>query len=102
MAEAKTAVANKPVWADLSSPDAEGSRKFYSTVFGWNIEVNPDPQYGGYGMAKVADRQVAGSGPKISPDAPTAWSIYIGTHDVDSLGQEDEGAGGKVLERAVD
>src|SRR6266566_4226490 len=79
MAQAKTAVANKPLWADLSSPDAEASRKFYSTVFGWKIEVNPDPQYGGYGMAKVADKQVAGIGPKMSPDAPTAWSIYMGT-----------------------
>ena len=97
MAEAKTAVANKPVWADLSSPDAEGSRKFYSTVFGWKIEVNPDPQYGGYGMAKVADKQVAGIGPKMSPDAPTAWSIYIGTDDIDGLTKKVEAAGGKVV-----
>ena len=97
MAEAKTAVANKPVWADLSSPDAEASRKFYSTVFGWKIEVNPDPQYGGYGMAKVADKQVAGIGPKMSPDAPTAWSIYIGTDDIDGLAKKVEAAGGKVV-----
>ncbi len=97
MAQAKTAVANKPLWADLSSPDAEASRKFYSTVFGWKIEVNPDPQYGGYGMAKVADKQVAGIGPKMSPDAPTAWSIYIGTDDIDGLAKKVEAAGGKVV-----
>ena len=47
MAEAKTAVAHKPVWLDLSSSDPAGSRDFYSKLFGWNIEVNPDPQYGG-------------------------------------------------------
>src|SRR2546427_7374223 len=70
MAEAKTAVANKPVWADLSSPDAEGSRKFYSKLFGWNIEVNPDPQYGGYGMARIAGKDVAGVGGQKLPGGP--------------------------------
>jgi uncharacterized protein len=59
MAETKTAVANKPAWVDLATPDAAASRDFYSKVFGWKIEVNPDPQYGGYGMAKVGDQQVA-------------------------------------------
>src|SRR5260370_14120848 len=47
MAQAKTAVAHKPIWLDLSSSDPAGSREFYSKLFGWNIDVNPDPQYGG-------------------------------------------------------
>jgi uncharacterized protein len=88
MAETKTAIANKPVWVDLSSSDAKASRDFYATVFGWKLEVNPDPQYGGYAMAKVGDKQVAGIGPKMSPDAPTAWSVYIGTDDIDGLAKK--------------
>lgn len=97
MAEARTAVANKPVWVDLSSSDAAASREFYSKVFGWKVEVNPDPQYGGYGMAKVGDKQVAGIGPKMSAEQPTAWSIYIGTDDADALAKKVEAAGGKVI-----
>ena len=97
MAETKTAIANKPTWIDLASTDAEGSRKFYSTVFGWNIEVNPDPQYGGYGMGKIGDKQVAGIGPKMSAEAPTAWSVYIATDDVDDLAKKVQAGGGKVL-----
>src|SRR2546426_2241054 len=96
MAEAKTAVANKPAWVDLSTSDAPAAREFYSKVFGWKIEVNPDPQYGGYGMANVGGKQVAGIGPKMSPEAPTAWSVYIGTDDADDLAKKIQAAGGKV------
>src|SRR6267143_3783706 len=81
MAEAKTAVANKPAWVELSTQDAAASRDFYSKLFGWRIEVNPDPQYGGYGMAKVGGKDVAGIAPKMAPDAPDAWLVYIGTPD---------------------
>jgi len=97
MADTKTAVANKPVWVDLSSDDAAASREFYAKLFGWKVEVNPDPQYGGYAMANVGDRAVAGIGPKMSPQAPTAWSIYIGTEDAKALAGKVEAAGGTVI-----
>jgi predicted enzyme related to lactoylglutathione lyase len=97
MAETKTAIANKPTWVDLATTDAAASRDFYSKVFGWKIEVNPDPQYGGYGMAEVGGKRVAGIGPKMAAEAPTAWSVYIGTDDADALAKKVEAAGGKVL-----
>lgn len=97
MAEATTTVVNRPAWIDLSSPDAAASREFYSRLFGWNIEVNPDPQYGGYGMAKVGGHDVAGIGPKQSEEAPTAWSLYIGTNDAEEAARKAAAAGGKVI-----
>lgn len=97
MAEARTIVANQPVWVDLSSSDAAGSREFYSKLFGWQIEVNPDPQYGGYALAKSNGKEVAGVGPKMSPEGPTAWQMYIGTKDADELAKKVEAAGGKVI-----
>jgi predicted enzyme related to lactoylglutathione lyase len=97
MAEAKTAVANKPTWVDLSTTDAPAAREFYSKLFGWKIEVDPDPQYGGYGMAEAGGKRAAGIGPKMSPDAPTAWSIYIATDDIDGLAKKVQSAGGKVV-----
>jgi predicted enzyme related to lactoylglutathione lyase len=96
MAEA-TATANKPAWVDLSSSDAAASREFYSKLFGWEIVVSPDPQYGGYGIAKVRGKDVAGIGPKMSPEAPTAWSVYIGTVDATALAEKVQGAGGTVI-----
>jgi len=97
MADAAVAIANKPAWVDLGSSDAAGSRDFYSKVFGWRVEVNPDPQYGGYGLAKVGGQDVAGIGPTQSPDQPSAWQFYVGTDDAEALGRKVEAAGGKVV-----
>src|ERR1700719_1162938 len=59
MADTKTSVANTPIWLDLSSSDAAASRDYYSKLFGWTIDVNPDPQYGGYAVAKLDGKDVA-------------------------------------------
>src|SRR4051812_11199028 len=56
MANAADAVANKPAWIDLGTTDAAAAGRFYSTVFGWDVEVNPDPQYGGYGLARLGGK----------------------------------------------
>jgi uncharacterized protein len=97
MAEAKTAVAHKPIWLDLSSSDAAASRDFYSKLFGWKVEVNPDPQYGGYALAKIGGKDVAGIGPKMSPEAPNAWLVYIATADAADTAKKAKAAGGNVL-----
>ena len=88
---------NKPVWVDLATSDAAGAREFYSRLFGWDIEVFDDPQYGGYGMARVGGRDAAGIGPTQQEGQPTAWSLYIGTDDVDGLAQRVQEAGGTVV-----
>jgi uncharacterized protein len=97
MAEARTTVVNRPAWVDLSSSDPAASREFYSKLFGWQIEVTQDPQYGGYAMAKVGGQDVAGIGPKMSEQAPTAWSVYIGTQDADESARKVQAAGGNVI-----
>jgi predicted enzyme related to lactoylglutathione lyase len=89
--------ANRPSWVELSSSDAAASRDFYARLFGWNVEVSPDPQYGGYAIAKVDGHDVAGIGPTQMPGQPTAWGIYIGTDDVDALTESATAAGGSVL-----
>ena len=102
MADAATAVANKPAWVDLASSDPAGARAFYSKLFGWDAQVNPDPQYGGYALAKIDGQDVAGIGGTQSPDQPTAWSIYIGTEDIDALSRQVQAAGGTVVAPAFD
>jgi predicted enzyme related to lactoylglutathione lyase len=97
MTKSTVTVANKPVWVELSTPDSAASRDFYSRLFGWQVEVHPDPQYGGYGMARIGDQDAAGIGPKQAPDAPTTWSIYIGTDDIDALADKVTHAGGTVV-----
>ncbi|MFI5225044.1 MAG: VOC family protein [Candidatus Limnocylindrales bacterium] len=97
-----TALANKPAWVDLASSDAAASRDFYGRLFGWDVQVNPDPQYGGYALAKVDGSDVAGIGPQMTPGSPTAWMVYIGTDDIDGLATKVQKAGGTVIAPAFD
>ena len=97
MADTMASVASKPIWVDLSSSDPAASRDFYRSLFGWEVEVSPDPQYGGYSVAKLGGKDVAGIGPKMMPEAPTAWMVYIGTNDADDLTKKVVAAGGNVI-----
>lgn len=90
----------RPVWVDLSTSDPAGARAFYATLFGWDIEVNEDPQYGGYGSARAGGLDVAGIGP-AQPGAPTAWSLYLLTDDASGLGERVLSAGGIVAMPAM-
>ena len=101
MADAKTFVANAPAWIDLSSKDAAGSRQFYSTLFGWQVDVQ-GPEAGGYALARQNGKDVAGIGPAQDPNAPTAWNIYIGTRDAAATAKKVEAEAGKVIVPAFD
>jgi len=81
----------------LEVTDLDRASEFYSKLFGWNIEVTADPSYGGYAMAKVGGKHVAGIGPKQSPEGPTAWMVYVATHDAEDLAKKVEAAGGTVI-----
>jgi hypothetical protein len=94
MADATVGV---PVWVDLSSADPGASRAFYASLFGWDVVVSPDPQYGGYAMARVGDQDVAGIGPTMSLEAPTAWMVYLGTPDAEDVARQVPTAGGSVI-----
>jgi predicted enzyme related to lactoylglutathione lyase len=96
MADTATAIINKPAWVDLSTTDAAAAREFYANLFGWEIEVNPDPQYGGYGRAKIGGKDAAGISPTQSPQQPSAWNVYIGSDDIDALAARVTEAGGTV------
>jgi predicted enzyme related to lactoylglutathione lyase len=96
MKQAATATTNKPVWVDLATKDPAAARDYYGKLFGWQVDVNPDPQYGGYGRAQVDGQDVAGIGSTQSPEQPTTWSLYIGTDDAEALARKVEAAGGMV------
>ena len=101
MAETSVAVANRPAWVDLSSSDPAASRAFYSGLLGWEIEVM-GPEFGEYGIARINGQDVAGIGPRMSPEAPTAWSVYIGTADAEALARKIATEGGTVVVQPMD
>src|SRR5215467_8921538 len=97
MADAKTFVVNAPAWIDLSSTDPAGARTYYSKLFGWHAEPEKDPAAGGYAIARLDGKDVAGIGGTQDPNAPSAWMVYIGTPDADAVAKKVEAHGGKVV-----
>lgn len=95
---------SKPAWVELATDDPAASREFYSKLLDWEFAISADPQYGGYAMARLSDGEgdVAGITAKMVPEAPTAWSLYIGTDDAAALGEAVGAAGGTVVAPAFD
>lgn len=99
-----TATKTRPAWVELATDDPTAAHEFYGTLFGWKVKVSEDPQYGGYAMARLpeGDGDVAGITPKMKPDAPNAWNVYIETDDAAALCDAVAKAGGHVLVPAFD
>jgi uncharacterized protein len=91
-----------PCWADLGAPDVAKARKFYSDVFSWTVQPG-GPEAGGYSVAELNGRGVAGVGPKMGPpEAPTMWMTYLATSDADATAAKIQGAGGQLVMEPTD
>jgi uncharacterized protein len=91
-----------PCWVDLGVGDISKAIAFYTAQFGWQVEEG-GPETGGYSMASLEGRAVAGIGPKSGPpDAPSAWTTYLATEDADATAAKIKGAGGQLLMDPMD
>jgi predicted enzyme related to lactoylglutathione lyase len=89
-----------PSWLDLSTSDLPGARDFYSALFGWDIQEGP-PETGGYSMAHLKGRTVAGLAPAMHP-GPPAWMHYVNVADADAVAAKVPAAGGQVILAPMD
>lgn len=90
------------MWVDVSSPDMDRTRAFYSGLFGWEAGVVPDPQAGGYTMFTQDGKMVGAAGPTFSPEQHPAWATYVCTSDADATARTAQEAGGKVVVEPMD
>jgi predicted enzyme related to lactoylglutathione lyase len=90
-----------PCWVDVSVPDLDAARLFYEELFGWNMQGG-EPEYGGYLNCAKNGRLAAGIGPKMRPEAPTAWTTHFACSDVDAGAERVRAAGGQVLLEPMD
>ena len=87
-------------WFDLTVPDADRIRDFYSSVVGWKPEPVAMGDYSDYNMtAPDTGQPRAGVCHKRGTNAqlPPAWMIYIFVADLDASVAKVEELGGKVL-----
>ncbi len=88
-----------PCWVDLGTPDINASVAFYSSLFGWDV-AEGHPEAGGYRIAHLRGKTVAGLGPQQGP--VSAWTTYFATDDVDAHVQTIKQHGGMVMMEPMD
>jgi predicted enzyme related to lactoylglutathione lyase len=89
-----------PSWVDLGSPDPQGAADFYGALFGWDAPEGP-AETGGYRVAMVGDRAVAGIGPAQNP-GPPYWTTYIAVESADAAAERVTAAGGVTIVAPMD
>jgi predicted enzyme related to lactoylglutathione lyase len=91
-----------PCWVDLGAGDIPKAISFYSSQFGWAVQRG-GPEVGGYSMAQVDGRNVAGIGPIMGPPGtPSAWATYFASRDVDATAAKITSAGGTLMMEPTD
>jgi predicted enzyme related to lactoylglutathione lyase len=89
-----------PSWVDLGSPNPQGAADFYGALFGWEAPEGP-PESGGYRVAMVGNRAVAGIGQQQNP-GPPVWATYIAVESADAAAAKVAAAGGQTLVPPMD
>lgn len=90
-----------PSWVDLGTSDPDAAASFYAGLFGWSV-VDPGEEAGGYRMAFLGDRPVAGIGPQPQPEIPAFWTTYVSVSDADATTKAVREAGGQVYLEPTD
>ena len=85
-------VANHVIHVEVTGKDGPALQKFYSDIFGWQLDTN-NP--GGYGMLRQGDLS-AGIGP-ASDGGPGQVTFYVHTDNPQATLDKVAAAGGKVI-----
>ncbi len=90
----------KITWHDLSVPDADGIRDFYSQVVGWRWSAEPMDGYSDYCMIGGGDDEVvAGICHARGENAsiPPQWLLYINVPDARGSAAQAVALGGEIV-----
>ena len=103
MPEVSEYAAGTPSWIDLGTPDIEGTVSFYGELFGWDVpESENAEETGGYRLAMLKGKPVAGVMPLMQEGQPPAWTTYVAVDDADATAEKVKGAGGQVFAGPMD
>lgn len=80
-------------WNELYTPDIEGSRKFYTAMFGWTLKVSPE-----YTEVHIGKQAIAGM-MQLTPEMsgmPPSWMPYFVVSDADDVVKKVKAGKGQV------
>ena len=84
-----------PCWVDIGTTDVEAAGRFYTGLFGWDIEYGP-AEMGHYSMARIGGRDVAALADQQIPGM-MVWTTYLAVDDLDATVSKARAAGATVL-----
>jgi uncharacterized protein len=86
---------------ELSTPNQEAAKRFYTSLFGWACADNPNSPVGVYTMFTLDGRDVAGAYTQFKQQTaagmPPYWDIYISTTSADETAKNAAELGGQVV-----
>lgn len=84
-------------WADLSTPDPDRAKAFYSGLFGWQIMPGENDK-SGYLHIKNGEHFIGGVPPAAhrQPGMPAHWMAYFQVDDVDVTANKAKDMGAKL------
>ena len=88
------------IWTDLTVPNADEVKDFYSAVIGWKSEPVKMGDYNDYSMnSPETGRTIAGvcHSKGINADLPNQWLIYFSVKDVDKSAETCIRNGGEII-----
>lgn len=101
--------AHKPgtfCWTDLSTPDPQASKGFYTRIFNWEPNDMPLGEGMVYSMMQVSGKEAAAISPQMEEQKaqgmPPYWSVYVAVESADETCRKATAAGGKVVMEPMD
>jgi predicted enzyme related to lactoylglutathione lyase len=87
-----------PCWVDTWQEDPDTAVRFYTGVFGWQVEKGtPGRADTRYYMCRLRGRDVAAIGSPPPAGMSPAWTTYVWVDDADAVAASAANAGGNLL-----
>lgn len=91
-------------WVELATTDQNAAKKFYMSLFGWEVDDMPMGPSDFYSMFKLQGRDV-GAAYALTPEmkgVPPHWMVYIAVENADASARRAGELGGKVCKPPFD
>ena len=85
-------------WTDLGTPDLDGAKQFYTSLFGWEYQDQPMDESGPYTMFTSGGHVVAAAysqrPEQREQGIPPTWTTYVTVESADETAAKVQAAGG--------
>jgi uncharacterized protein len=91
-------------WVELATKDSAAAKRFYTSLFGWEVDDMPIPDGGTYTMLKKNGKQV-GALYQLGPQqqgVPPHWNSYVSVASADASAAKAKSLGATVMVEPFD